>query len=403
MMVTTMQLEMLGGINMSLPASYIRKRKEIAKRNGDIKDAKKKAKLGLYLTTNHIFSYQGFTDFIYTAVRGIGKSVISVETAIILKRKYGYENVNCYYFRLTDISIKAMLANHAEKAVDPYLVAKYNLEITCKGNIVYDHGKKLIEFYPLVSAGSKGKGVNLYDCNFFHRVDKKTGKRIKTFVVTIWDEFLMADGIEKKSVGDPVEQYKIYREAILRDAEVIKDYNAVYNFLLANNVSECAAVTGALYNYIPNPNNHNRVKLTRRRAMFWNVPISDAYLAKRKNSYNKNIMDYENDPNYAVVEKDLSLVKPKRTRLRRVTSLIKFHAIDKGKWFCVYDGKWVRQYRGETVSKSIIIPMKRYLDELFNPDLVTMVFERFDARSYGFADIISMSLFQSQLRLLKAK
>ena len=49
---------------------------------------KAKAKLGLYLTTNHIFSYHGITDFIYTAVRGIGKSVISVETAIILKRKY---------------------------------------------------------------------------------------------------------------------------------------------------------------------------------------------------------------------------------------------------------------------------------------------------------------------------
>lgn len=392
-----------GGTNVALPASCIRIRNKIVKKHEIEHKVKKRAQLGLYLTTNHVFSYQNITDFIYTAVRGIGKSVISVETAIILKRKYGYENVQCYYFRLTDLSIKAMLANHAEKAVDPYLVAKYNLEITCKGNTIYDHGKKLIEFYPLVSAGSKGKGVNLYDCNFFHRRDKKTGKKIKTFVVTIWDEFLMADGIEKKSVGDPVEQYKIYREAILRDAEVIKEYNAVFNFLLANNVSECAAVTGALYNYIPNPNNHRRVKLTRQRAMFWNVPISEAYLAKRKNSYNKNIMDYENDPNYSTVEKDLSLLKPKKTRLRKVTALIKFHAIDKSKWFCLYDSKYIRQYRNECVRKSLVISMKRYLDELFNPDLVEMVFDRFDARSFRFADLISMSLFQSQLRLLKAK
>ena len=172
---------------------------------------RKKAQLGLYLNTNHIFSYHGITDFIYTAVRGIGKSVISVETAIILKRKYGYDNVKCFYFRLTDQSIKAMLANKAEKAIDPYLIYKYDLEITSKGNKVYDHGKLLIEFYPLVSAGSKGKGVNLYDCNFFNKY-KTTGQ--KTFVVTIWDEFLMADGIEKRSVGDPVEQYKIYKEAI---------------------------------------------------------------------------------------------------------------------------------------------------------------------------------------------
>lgn len=360
--------------------------------------ARKRAKLGLYLNTNHIFSYnnKGITDYIYTAVRGIGKSVISVETAIILKRKYGYENVKCFYFRLTDQSIKAMLANKGEKAVDPYLIDKYNMDITSKGNKIYDHGKPLIEFYPLVSAGSKGKGVNLYDCNFFNQ-------NKKTFVVTIWDEFLMAEGIEKKSIGDPVEQYKIYKEAILRDAEVITSYAAVFNFLLANNVSECAAITGALYNYIPNPNNHKRVFLTRKRAMFWNVPITDEYVSKRKNSYNANIMDYDNDPNYADVEKDLTLIKPKKTRLCKVTALFKFNKFDKKKWFCLYDGMYIRQYRGECVNKHIIIPMRRYLDELFSPEMVQVVFDRFDARNFKFADLMSMALFTSQLKLIKAK
>lgn len=364
------------------------------------RQAKKRAQMGLYLNTNHIFSYQGITDFIYTAVRGIGKSVISVETAIILKRKYGYENVKCFYFRLTDQSIKTMLANKASKAIDPYLIAKYDLEITCKNNVVYDHGKPLVEFYPLVSAGSKGKGVNLYDCNFFEEY-KKTKK--KRFVVTIWDEFLMAEGVEKRSVGDPVSQYKIYKEAILRDAEVIPDYTAVYNFLLANNVSECAAVTGALYNYIPNPNNHKRVKLTRKRAMFWNVPITEAYLNKRKNSYNANIMDYENDPNYANIEKDLSMVKSKKTRIHRVSMLLKFDKFDKKKWFCLYDGKYIRQYRNETLSKNIMFPMKRYMDERYSQDFVNMIFERFDANSFMYADLMSMALFTAQLKLIKAK
>lgn len=327
--------------------------------------ALKNADLGLYLNTNHIFSYHGITDFIYTATRGVGKSVISVETVIILKRKYGYENVKAYYFRLTDNSVKAMLANHAEKAIDPYLITKYNLNISCKNNIVYDHGKPLIEFYPLVSAGSKGKGVNLYDCNFFNKRDKN-GKKIKTFVVTIWDEFLMAEGVEKRSIGDPVQQYKIYKEAILRDAEVITDYDAVYNFLLANNVSECAAVTGALYNYIPDPNNFKRVKLTRKRALFWNVPITEKYKEKRKKSYNSNIMDYENDPNYAMIEKDLSLIKSKKTRIRKVTAVIKFDNIDKKKWFCLYDDKYIRQYKHENFKADIVIAMKRYLDEKFD-------------------------------------
>lgn len=364
------------------------------------KRAHDRAKLGLYLTTNHIFSYHGITDFIYTSVRGVGKSVISVETAIILKRKYGYDNVKCFYFRLTDQSIKAMLANKAEKAIDPYLIAKYNLNITAKGNKVYDNGQLLIEFYPLVSAGSKGKGVNLYDCNFFTKYKKKGQK---TFIVTIWDEFLMAEGVEKKSLGDPVEQYKIYKEAILRDAEVIKDYDAVYNFLLANNVSECAAVTGALYNYIPDPNNHKRVKLTRKRAMFWNVPITEAYKEKRKKSYNSNILDYENDANYSDIQRDLTLIKPKKTRLYKVTALYKFDKFDKKKWFCLYDGRYIRQYRNETVNKDLIYPMKRYLDGIYIAEIVKTVFERFDNRNFEFCDIMSMALFQAQLKLIKAK
>lgn len=350
----------------------------------------------LYLSPSMSFSYKGISNFVFTAVRGIGKSVISVETAIILKRKYGYDNVKCYYFRLTDLSIKAMLANHAEKAIDPYLIDKYNLEITCKGNTIYDHGKKLIEFYPLVSAGSKGKGVNLYDCNWW-----KTNK--KRFVVTIWDEFLMAEGIEKKSVGNPVAQYRIYMEAILRDAERITDYNAVYNFFLANSVSECAPVTGALFNYIPDPNNYKVVKLTRKHAIFWNVPVTDAYIEKRKKSYNADILDYSRDPNYTNnIKRDLEAIKPKKTRIHKLTSVIKFTKYENA-WFCIYDSKYVRVYKNESFKKDKVIPMVRHLDELFSPELVKSVIDRYDAKAFIYCDLMSQALFTSYIKEIKQK
>lgn len=361
----------------------------------------KKKELGLYLSTNFPFSYHGITDFIITAVRGVGKTVIGLETGIILKRKYGYENVKIYYFRLTDLSIKAMVADNAAKAIDPLLIQRYDLEITCKNGIVYDHGKPLVEFLPLVSAGSKGKGVNLYDCNYFNRVDEE-GNRVKTFVVTIWDEFLMAEGVEKRSIGDPVAQYRIYREAIMRDAQLL-DYDAVYNFYLANNVSECASVTGALFNYIPDPNNHRRVKLTRKRAVFWNVPITDAYIAHRKNSYNANIMDYANDPNYAEVKRDMSMIKPKKVRMIRVTTLLKFDKIDKRKWYCLYDNKYIRLYKGEKIAKENIYPMRRHLDELYNINIVNQILEIYDAKAFMYADLISMASFQNDMKLLKPK
>lgn len=359
----------------------------------------------VYLTTNLPFSFQNISNFVYTAIRGIGKSVISVETVIILKRKYGYENVKCFYFRLTDLSIKTLLANHAAKAVDPYLIKKYNLEITCKNNIVYDHGKPLLEFYPLVSAGSKGKGINLYDYYFLNErpINPKTGKPIKRFIVTIWDEFLMAEGVEKKSVGNPVAQYNIYMEGITRDQERITDYNAVYNFFLANSVSECAAVTGALFNYIPKPDNYRIVKLTRKHTIFWNVPVTEAYIKKRKKSYNADILDYDNDPNYTnKVERDLELIKPKKTRLSKVTQVIKFRK-DKKSWYCVYDNQYIRQYKNETFKRDIVVAMTRHLDEIYNTTAAEEVMRRYDYRDFKYADIMSQALFTANMKELKGK
>lgn len=356
---------------------------------------RKKRELGLYLSPNMPLSYNGYSDFVFTAVRGIGKTVIGLETAIILKRKYGYESVKCYYFRLNDNSIKALL--DPSKAVDPYLVHKYDMHITKKGNKVYNEGKLLYEAYPLVSAASIGKGVNLYDTDFFNP-EKMNGK--KHFIVTIFDEFVQDEGVGKKSIGDPVKQYIIYREAIFRDAQRLP-YNAVYNFLLANNVSECANVTGQLFNFIPNPNVRRIVKLTRKHAIFWNVPITEAYKKKRSNTYNSNIIQ-QDDPNYHEVERDLSMVKKKSTRIYRLTNVIKFSKF-KNDWFCLYDGKYIKKWNKEKFKKEKVIAMYRNQDDLFNPELAKNILEMNDYRSFMFCDIMSMAAFQAAMKTYKNK
>ena len=356
---------------------------------------RKKRELGLYLSPNMPLSYNGYSDFVFTAVRGIGKTVIGLETAIILKRKYGNESVKCFYFRLNDNSIKALL--DPSKAVDPYLVHKYDMHITKKGNKVYNEGKLLYEAYPLVSAVSVGKGVNLYDADFFNP-EKMNGK--KHFIITIFDEFVQDEGVGKKSIGDPVKQYIIYREAIFRDAQRLP-YNAVYNFLLANNVSECANVTGQLFNFIPNPNIRRIVKLTRKHAIFWNVPITEAYKKKRSNTYNSNIIQ-QDDPNYHEVERDLSMVKKKSTRIYRLTNIIKFSKF-KNDWFCLYDGKYIKKWNKEKFKKEKVIAMYRNQDDLFNPELAKNILEMNDYRSFMFCDIMSMAAFQAAMKAYKNK
>ena len=99
----------------------------------------------------------------------------------------------------------------------------------------------------------------------------------------------------------------------------------------------------------------------------------------------------------------ISMIKEKKTRIHKVTMLLKFDKIDKKKWFCLYDGKYIRQYRNETLNKNIMFPMKRYMDERYNQEFVNGIFERFDANGFMYADLMSMALFTAQLKLIKAK
>lgn len=376
---------------------------KINKAKEDTKNYKKLANLGLYLTPHALMGYHGYTHNVILGSRGRGKSVISLDAPIAAKKKYGYENVKIFYFRVSDLSVKTMMANHAAKAIDPILVNKYDLDITTKTNIVYDHGKPLIEFYALTSAGKVGKGVNLYDATFLNdRPIGKNGKPIKRFIYLIIDEFLLAEGVEKKTVGNPVDQWKIYLESILRDQERL-DYDAVKIFYLANAVSECAPFLGELFNFIPYPGDFGIKKLTRQHCLIWNVPNSQAYLDKRKNSYTSDVLDYDDDPNYTnVVKRDLETIKPKQTRITRVTNIIAFGKLP-SQWFCVYDGRYIKKYHGETVLKELYIPMYRNLDMLFTQDRAKAVLEQYELRGYRYVNIMSQASFVAQMKIFKNK
>ena len=90
----------------------------------------------------------------------------------------------------------------------------------------------------------------------------------------------------------------------------------------------------------------------------------------------------------------------KNRKLIRVTSLIKFDK-DTARWFCLWDGKVIKKYNGQRVNKSIILPMKRYLDENFYPERVKSIFEMYDARAFLYSDLISQSLFTAELKQIK--
>lgn len=357
------------------------------------KKKREKTSKQLYYTTQSLMGIHDCWIYWLIGSRGRGKSYAVVETFLQYVKKYGQENVKCYYFRISDLSVKAMLANNGAKAIDPLLVRKYNLDLSVHADALYNNGKPLIYFYPLVSAAKKGKGLAEYDPEFLDGEHKR-------FIFIIIDEFMMADGVEKKSIGNPVEQFKIYIENILRDQEQL-DYAPVKIFGCANSVSECNDFLAQLVGFIPEQ--LGRFILKRKHTVVDNIPNSEAYMEKRKKSIGADLMNYEDDANYTnTIKRDISLLKPKKQPLRRFTGLIKFSKHPEN-WYEVWDDNIIRRYKNQPYKKGQVIAMKRYLDNSFSPEIVNSVIERHDAQAFIFTDLISMATFAADLKMIRSK
>lgn len=370
------------------------------------KEKNRKKAPGLYLTAHPMMGYgKEYVHFIYAGARGRGKSVISLDGPISCCEKYGYENVKIFYFRLSDMSVKQILASNADKLVDPFLIDKYKMKITRKGNVVFNHGKKLLEVYSLVSA-PKNKGSALYDYNFLNNrpIDPNTGKPVKRFIFLILDEFQIAEGLERNSVANrsTAALYKIYTETILRDQQFL-DYPAVRCFYLANNVSECSSFTTEMWGYYMPPGKFGITKCRRKNAVFISVENSEEYIQKRKSGITGSITDFENDSNYSnKINMDMSMIKPRKTRIYKPTALIKFTK-SQSDWYVVYDGKYVKKYNGQPIAKDLIIPMTRHLDNNFNKTKTDNIFELYDNQVFSYCDVATLANFRARMKELKIR
>lgn len=370
------------------------RRKDVINKAEDAEE-RLKERLGLYYTLRSLLGAP-WTWAWLCGSRGRGKSYAAVEYCLRTRQKYGAENVKIYYLRISDLSVKTLLANHAAKAIEPKLARKYNLNISVKADTIFDHGKPLMEVFALVSAAKKAKGTALFDSDFIDNAPPG----IKRKIIIIWDEFQIAEGVEKRTVGNPVEQFRIYIESLLRDQQQTPGNDpAVRIICCANSVSECAGAMAQLCNFIPQK--LGRFWLTRKHTVIDNIPNSKAYEEKRKKSIGAAIMDYDNDANYTnELKRDLETLKKKGHRLRTPTALIKFSK-KPSEWFIIWDGKIIKRYNNQTISKNKIIAMRRYLDEFYNGDIVKNIIDRYDARGFLFADLVSQAYFAENLKAIK--
>lgn len=280
-----------------------------------------------------------------------GKSYSLTEFLIKQHKKYK-QNVKNYWLRISESSTQAMLANRANKLVDPDLVEKYGMSLSTKGVTVYDHSEKFIEVMPL-SKMAKLKGVAFFDKNF-------TG--IYNIVL---DEFQLEQG-EKRTSFDILYNFIGMLENIVRTTK-----NRVRVFLVGNTLEEASSILKA-FNFLPE--GFGRFYLKRKRCIIDNIAPTDEYLADRKGSV-ADILGGGDMSNYTnELKKDISLISKERLSTPKYKIIF---GKQKNKQYLVWNNNVVTRYKGQPINESI--SMRPYLDERYSPDRKQIVLDMFDS------------------------
>lgn len=305
--------------------------------------------------------------------RMAGKSYAITDYICNQKRKKG-DMVKCYWLRISETSTKLMLANKAEKLVDADLVRKYGLEITTKGMETYNKGKPFITVAPL-SLMSKMKGVAIYD------------KDYQGELIIVLDEFQLEQG-ERRTSFDILYNFIGMIENIARTTK-----HKIRVFLIGNTLEEASNILKA-FNFLPE--NFGRFYLKRKRCIIDNIEPTEEYLNDRKGSA-ADILGGGNMSNYTnEIKKDITLIS--KQRLYNPQYIIKFSK-SQSDMFLVWENNIVTRYKGQPVRNTVA--MKPYLDDRYNPERRQMIIDIFDAKSYKFDTLITLSYFQGALQKIR--
>ena len=305
--------------------------------------------------------------------RMTGKSYALTDYLCRRKQKLGDQCKN-YWLRISDTSTKMLLANKANKLVDPDLVRKYDLDLTTKGMDVYNRGKIFMTVLPLSSMG-KTKGVAFYDKDF-------TGE-----INIVLDEFQLEQG-EKRTSFDILYNFIGMVENIARTTK-----SKLRIFLIGNTLEEASTILKA-FNFLPEK--FGRFKLKRKRCIIDNLEPTEEYLKDRKGSA-ADILGGDSMSNYTnELKKDVSLIC--KSRLHSASYLIKFGKT-RDKQYIVWDNNVITRYKGQPIKT--IVAMRPYLDNRYSPENKTKILEMFDARAFMFDTLITLSYFQGDLQSIR--
>ena len=320
-----------------------------------------------------LLGYNWAIFYVLLGARESGKSYAVMEYFV---RKWKTKKIPFIWLRLNEASMKKMLVNNAEKLVDADIARRYDLELTVKGNTVYDHGEKMATVLAL-STFANDKGVALFDKDFLN--DPNMMYHI------CLDEFQLEK--TQRSQGDICYQFVNQMENLVRST---KDRMKI--FLIGNTLQEAADIL-TMFNFIPEE--FGRYKLKKKRCVIDYLPPSDKYIERRTGSVGDILMG--NQSNFTnKIDFDTSLITKKR--LLKPSYIICFTKEVK---YTVWDGNIISPYNGEKCHTKIA--MRPYIDLVFNQEMSDRIIEIFDNRGFMYHNLITNKKFQKEIGLIKPR
>ena len=335
--------------------------------------AQKKRSLARFYNVNSMCGNDWAIFRIIIGARMSGKSYSVTERMCNLKKKLR-DGCKCYWLRISDLSTKQLLSNKASKLVDADLVRKYQLELTTKGNVVFDHGKSFCEVYPLASFG-KMKGVAFFDCEF-------TGKY---FIVL--DEFQLEVG-ERRTSFDILYNFIGFIENIARTTK-----SNIELWLLGNNLQEASEILKA-FNFIPET--YGRYYLRRKRCIVDYLEPTEEYLKDRKGSIADLLGGSEMSNFTNEIEKDFRLIS--KEKLIKPQAIIKFGK-NKDSWYTLWNSNLIKRYNGQNCPN--VIAMRPYISQLFSMERRQNIIDMYDLEAFKYATLVDKTYFESDLKKIR--
>lgn len=284
------------------------------------------------------------------------------------------------WMRLNEASMKKMLVNNAEKLVDPDLCRKYDLELTVKGNTVFDHGEKMATVLAL-STFANDKGVAHFDKDFLGQFYE--GHPMWYHICL--DEFQLEK--TQKSQGDIAYQFVNQMENLVRSTK-----ERMRIFLIGNTLQEASDIL-TMFNFIPET--FGRYKLKSKHCYIDYMEPTDAYKRRRKGSVGDilagNTSNFTNKISF-----DEGLITKKR--LVRPTAIIYFSESEK---FTVWNDNIINVWNKEQCKR--VIAMRPYEGLFYDQQLRDQIIQQYDYRNFLFHNLISQKRFQKNLQMIKPR